>query len=105
MVDYFKNAPRLRNRLVMPRHYAIQFAKFDYAFYEACMRTEATGHRVATGTPAKLLEQDRILSLQEIRMQAENVLLANNVPASQWADAPVRYLGERRDADNECQGR
>lgn len=93
MVDYYKNAPRLRDRNVMPGHYAVKFAKFDYAFYEACLKIERQGPRVPLFTPDKLIEEDRLLSLCEVRRWCEGVLHRHNVPAAEWVD------------DQECQGR
>lgn len=86
MVDYYANAPRLRNRLVMPGQMAVKFARFDYGFYEAAMRVERESPPAKPHTPDKLLETDRILSLQEVRLHSEGVLLKHNVPASRWVD-------------------
>ena len=86
MVDYYKNAPRLRNLRVMPGQMAVKFAKLDYGFYEACLRVERQGPHAAMGSPGKLLEEDRMLSLIEIRKWCEGVLRRHNVPEAQWVD-------------------
>lgn len=94
-MDRYRNAPRLRNRVKIPGQWAVMFAKLDYSFYEACMGIEMAGPMVHLGTPAKLLEQDRLLSLEEVRRDAESVLLAHNVPAAYWCNGH----------DDGCRGR
>ncbi len=86
MVDYYANAPRLRDRRVQPGQRAVLFAKFDYGFYEVCLKVERQGKPAPIGSPAKLLEEDRMLSLIEIRKWCEGVFRVRNVPAAEWVD-------------------
>ncbi len=93
--------PRFRVRHDLAPNDAVAWAQVDYAFYEFMLPFELSRKPALAHTPEKLIEEDRRLSLGEIRDSATQVLLYYDLPAADWTG----YFPLLRGRDRPYEGR